>query len=1089
MNHVVLRATVTVAAGALLAVGLAAAPATAAVAATPTELFISEYIEGSSNNKAIEIYNPTEAPVDLVAGSYAIKMYNNAATSPTLTIQLTGTVAPGDVHVIAHGSALPAVLAEANQTNSAGWFNGDDAVVLTRANVAVDSLGQVGVAPVPEWGTGETSTQNNTMRRAASVCVGDAVTNDAFDPAAEWLGFAQDTFDGLGAHTADCAVGPQEPVINEFSASTTSTDVEYVELLVEPGTDVSSYRVLELEGDATTTTGTPTPTAPGVVDEVISFGTPDADGRVLANLAPNALENNTISLLLVTGFAGALGNDLDTNDDGTLDLPAGVTLLDSIAVSDGGSGDLAYGGVALTSGYDGNANLPGGASRIPEGTDTDTTADWKRNDFDLAGIPGNTGTLAANEALNTPGAENTTEAPEEPPVEANCETGIVTIGSVQGTDDLSPSVGDTVEVEGVVVGDFQSTGGYDGYYLQDAGDGDAATSDGIFVYAPGGLDVAIGQEVHVVGEVSEFFGMTEITADAAAVCASGLELPAATGFSIPADPEDYESLEGMLVTMPQSLAILETFEYARYGTIDIGLDRQMTPTAVVEPGSAAFDALEAKNLAERITIDDGRFVQNPDPAIHPNGDEFTLTNSFRGGDLVTNLTGVLDHRRDGTDNSTTRWRVQPTEGADFTAANLRGDNPVPMVGGTTKVASFNVLNYFTTLDEPGVPGDQRGANDPEEFDRQESKIVSALAKIDADIVGLIEIENSTDDTPLRTLVEALNEKVGTPGAYDFIPTGQLGTDAITTALIYKPAQVAPAGVHKVLDETVDSRFDTDRNRPALAQTFTDLDAGGEVTVVVNHLKSKGSACAGDPDLGDGAGNCNVTRTLAAQALADWLEGDPTGQGAGNEIIMGDLNSYDKEDPIDELRDAGYTDLLFEHQAESAYSYVFDGQLGYLDYALAGTALSERVTGAAAWHINSDEPNIIDYDTGFKLPAQDALWASDEWRSSDHDPVIVGLDLDVIAPELSVTASPETILPPNALWRTVEIDIEVSDNIDTDVTVELETTAEGHKAKIDVVSNTEVRVLARQGAVYTLTYTATDDSGNSTTQAVTIRVGP
>ena len=284
-------------------------------------------------------------------------------------------------------------------------------------------------------------------------------------------------------------------------------------------------------------------------------------------------------------------------------------------------------------------------------------------------------------------------------------------------------------------------------------------------------------------------------------------------------------------------------------------------------------------------------------------------------------------------------------------------------------------------------------------------------------------------------------------------------------------------------------FDTDRNRPALAQTFTDLQAGGEVTVVVNHLKSKGSACAGDPDLGDGAGNCNVTRTLAAQALADWLEGDPTGQGAGNEIIMGDLNSYDKEDPIDELRAAGYTDLLFEYQGEKAYSYVFDGQLGYLDYALAGTALNERVTGAAAWHINSDEPSIIDYDTGFKLPAQDALWAPDEWRSSDHDPVIVGLDLDVIAPELSVTASPDTILPPNALWRTVEIDIDVTDNIDTDVTVELETTAEGHKAKIDVISNTEVRVLARQGAVYTLTYTATDDSGNSTTESVTIRVGP
>ncbi len=280
------------------------------------------------------------------------------------------------------------------------------------------------------------------------------------------------------------------------------------------------------------------------------------------------------------------------------------------------------------------------------------------------------------------------------------------------------------------------------------------------------------------------------------------------------------------------------------------------------------------------------------------------------------------------------------------------------------------------------------------------------------------------------------------------------------------------------------------NRPALAQTFTDLEAGGEVTVVVNHLKSKGSACAGDPDLGDGAGNCNVTRTLAAQALADWLEGDPTGQGAGNEIIMGDLNSYDKEDPIDELRAAGYTDLLFEYQGENAYSYVFDGQLGYLDYALAGTALNERVTGAAAWHINSDEPNIIDYDTGFKLPAQDALWAPDEWRSSDHDPVIVGLDLDVIAPELSVTASPDDDPPaerPVAHGRDRHRRDRQHRHRRDGRTRRPRPT--GHKAKIDVISNTEVRVLARQGAVYTLTYTATDDSGNSTTESVTIRVGP
>ena len=880
---------------------------------------------------------------------------------------------------------------------------------------------------------------------------------------------------GMSAAPASAAA-PGDPVINEFSASTAGDDVEYVELLAQPGADLSGYRVLEIEGDA----GSPF----GLVDEVISFGAPDADGRSLASLAVNALENGTMSLLLVRGFTGVLGNDLDTNNDGVLDLPAGVTLVDAISVNDGGLGDLAYGGVTLGVAYDGLSFAPGGASRIPDGTDTDATADWVRNDFDKAGIPGNAGTLIGGEALNTPGAENAVDETEEPPAEVDCDAAVVTIGSVQGSADVSPVVGTTVEVEGVVVGDFQ-TGGFSGYYLQDAGDGVAATSDGVFVYAPGGAAVAVGDEVHVVGEVSEYSGLTEVTADGIAVCASGVALPAPAVVSIPSDSPTLESLEGMRVTLPQDLTILEFFEFARYGTIDLGTERQFTPTAIYAPGSPEQIALAAANAANRITLDDGRAEENPDPAIHPDGAVFALDHSFRGGDLLTNVTGVLDFRFDGPSGpaDSVRWRVQPTEGADYTAVNLRSATPVPEVGGTTKVSSFNVLNYFTTLGS-------RGANDQAEFDRQEAKIVSAIAAIDADIFGLIEIENN-GDTAVGALVDAINERVGA-GTYDFISTGKLGTDVITTAFIYKPAEVAPTGPHAVLDSSVDPDFNTAFNRPALAQTFTDLEAGGEVTVVVNHLKSKGSDCnaVGDPDTGDGSGNCNITRTKAAEALADWLAGDPTGQGAGNELIIGDLNSYDKEDPIVALRDAGYIDLELELQGESAYSYVFDGQLGYLDYALAGTELIDNVTGVGAWHINSDEPSLIDYDMTFKKPAQDALFAPDEWRSSDHDPVVVGLDHDVIAPELSVTASEDMVFPPNNMWRSVTFDVVVTDNVDPEVTVEIVSVeATGHKAEIREVSDTEVEVLARQGAVYTVTFQATDDSGNATTQTVTVRVTP
>ncbi len=180
--------------------------------------------------------------------------------------------------------------------------------------------------------------------------------------------------------------------------------------------------------------------------------------------------------------------------------------------------------------------------------------------------------------------------------------------------------------------------------------------------------------------------------------------------------------------------------------------------------------------------------------------------------------------------------------------------------------------------------------------------------------------------------------------------------------------------------------------------------GARFTVVVNHLKSKGSDCndVGDPDTGDGQGNCKVTRTQAAKALVDWLATDPTGSGDPDFLIMGDLNSYAQEDPIDAIKagaddTAGtgddYTNLIAQYQGTHAYSYVFDGQAGYLDHALANSSLTPQVTGAADWHINSDEPDVVDYDTSFKGTTQEALYEPNAYRSSDHDPVVVGLNLN------------------------------------------------------------------------------------------------
>ena len=178
--------------------------------AASSDLFFSEYVEGSSNNKALEIFNDTGAPVDLAAGAYNVQMFFNGSATAGLTIDLTGTVADDDVFVVAQASANASILAVADQTNGSGWFNGDDAVVLRKGTTVLDVIGQIGFDPGTEWGTGLTSTADNTLRRKPPIVAGDTNGSDAFDPSIEWDGFATDTFDGLGAHTV---TGGNAPVV------------------------------------------------------------------------------------------------------------------------------------------------------------------------------------------------------------------------------------------------------------------------------------------------------------------------------------------------------------------------------------------------------------------------------------------------------------------------------------------------------------------------------------------------------------------------------------------------------------------------------------------------------------------------------------------------------------------------------------------------------------------------------------------------------------------------------------------------------------------------------------------------------------
>ena len=592
---------------------------------------------------------------------------------------------------------------------------------------------------------------------------------------------------------------------------------------------------------------------------------------------------------------------------------------------------------------------------------------------------------------------------------------LIPIYTIQGSGDSSPLAGTTVSLEGVVVGDFQGnalpdSGDLSGFYVQDpAGDGDASTSDAIFVYAPAvdALDVAPGDHVRVRGRVSEYYGLTEVTADEIVLCASGVAVtpvPVVLPWASEAAPEAFE---GMLVTFTQPLVIAGTSDLDRYGELLLTSSRQLQPTMVYEPDSqAAADLLRANRLA-RIALDDGHLEQFPEETRHPNGAPVALDKLLRSGDTLTGVTGIMDCRYGS-------YRIQPTCPATYTPANPRPEAPAA-IPGALRVASFNVLNYFTTIDTAGalcgpeLDQECRGADTEEELLRQRAKIIAALAAIDADVVGLIEIENHPGDVPVADLVSGLNDAVGA-GTYDFVATGAIGIDAIRQAFIYKPEAVSLVGVYAVFDDPSftnplgylqdDGVTPDEMSRPALAQTFLDRASGQKFTVVVNHFKSRGSPCdplAGDDGLQDDdpiQGNCNLTRTLGAQALVDWLAADPTGSGDGNLLLIGDLNAYACEDPIDVVLAAGYADLVAAHAGEAAYSYVYDGQVGYLDHVLVSASLqhAKKIAGLTVWHINADEPDLIDYTMTSKSDGQDLLYAPDPYRSSDHDPVIIGLGL-------------------------------------------------------------------------------------------------
>lgn len=721
-------------------------------------------------------------------------------------------------------------------------------------------------------------------------------------------------------------------------------------------------------------------------------------------------------------------------------IPAGATYLVQEAKGAGGTTPLpapdATGAIAM-SGTAGKIALVSNSTGLACEADCDAAASvvdfvgyGAANDYETAPAPAPSNTTsvsrqatgadtdnnAADFTTGSPTPVSCGEAcaapPPPPPPPVVCGEPATFIHQIQGSGDTyDPTYGGTQTIEGVVIAAMLG-----GVFVQeeyDDVDGNPETSEGIFVYLSGRTPPEEGSVVRVTGAVSEFGGKTQLSNATVEPCGSAAASIEPTPVRFPLEsPGELERFEGMRVEFPDELVISEYFNYDRFGEVVVadppnGWDRLYTPTAVVEPGPDAV-ALAAEYAKRRITVDDASTAQNPSSIPHPgNGEPFSLQNRFRGGDTITAIQGVMDQAFGA-------YRLQPTKYGQYTARNPRPAE-APAVGGHVKVASFNVLNYFLTLDQDGnMCGpdrtlDCRGANTAEEFDRQRNKILSALVELDADVVGLMEMENTTGVEPAADLVAGLNNRLGA-GTYDYVDTGVVGTDAIRVGFLYQPGVLRLAGHFDVLDSSDDPRFVDTKSRPMLTQTFDEVSSGARFTVSVNHLKSKGSSCddIGDPDTGDGQGNCNQTRTQAAKAIVDHLATDPTNSGDPDRLIIGDLNSYDHEDPIDALKAGGFTDLVKQFGGEFAYGYVFDGQTGYLDHALSNPSLTEQVTGAAEWHINADEPDVLDYDTSFKPSAIDAIYAPDQYRSSDHDAVLVGLELTFNELVLTAAASPGTI---------------------------------------------------------------------------------
>lgn len=674
----------------------------------------------------------------------------------------------------------------------------------------------------------------------------------------------------------------------------------------------------------------------------------------------------------------------------------------------------------------------------------------------------------------------------EPPAAFTCTTEdgsdvtFTSIADIQGEEESSPYISgypyitdEEFFVKGVV--SAVTTGLTQGFYLQElTSDNNANTSEGLFISTgESSSSLVPGDVVCVKGKVQEYYSRTQLASDANSyVKQSSQDAPEAVVFTV----EDGETLrdalerhEGMNVELSSlsELFVTRNFSYdydSKRNNMMLSHEAPLfKPTQLHAAETQEAVDLASKNADSRVYLESDDYAPSGEIPYFPSfaqddDQDGSSENHIRLGSRIEGLQAVVDYSYDEyrlivTNQATKDTFVTSGEGFDV----ARKDAP-DLKAADLRVASFNVLNYFNSVADSGSEnptGQNRGATSLDEFMIQEAKIVKAMTAMDADIIGLMEVENNGfgDSSAIQSLVDALNEQYDDASSqYKFIEIADtdkysgeyFGSDAIMVAILYRESAATPAGDAEVIitpeqhiEEGTITREDGDSNpaydkyqRHSLLQTFTLSHSGEELSVVVNHLKSKGSECieewidgVEDSEPTDLQGNCNNFRVSAAKVIGDALE-----SVEGDILVMGDMNAYGLEDPMlvltdyspenydREIKTASYTTLGLDDEGQpktyettgsvieegfgfinlnthlhgaDTFSYTYSGELGNLDHALGNETLASKVVGIEDWHINASESNLFEYSSKY---TGDMPKYNDVFSASDHDPIIIAIDL-------------------------------------------------------------------------------------------------